>query len=345
MRVWIDFANSPHVALFEPVVERLRAEQVALLLTARDHAQTLGLARRAFGDVSVVGGESPPGKIKKGLSIADRARTLYAFARASRPDVALSHGSYAQVLAARAAGVPAVTMMDYEFQPANHVSFRLARRLIVPMIFPADALRRFGASERKIVRYDGFKEELYLGRFQPDDGVLSELALDPSRSIAVMRLAPEGALYHGFGNERFERLLDDASARADVQVVVLPRVRAQAARYAGRSGVIVPEQPVDGRSLLAHADLMIGAGGTMNREAALLGTPTYTVFAGRLAAVDAELMRRGLLRDLRQEGIDVTFTKKPPRDPALSAERADRILERILETVAAVTAAKTSSRN
>jgi predicted glycosyltransferase len=340
--VWVDFANSPHVALFEPIVERLRAEQATLVLTARDHAQTLGLARKSFGDVLVVGGESPSGRTRKAASIAGRAGALYRIARATRPDVALSHGSYAQVLAARAAGVPAVTMMDYEFQPANHVSFRIAQRVVVPKIFPEAALRRFGATDRRVVRYDGFKEELYLGRFRPDDAVLSELGLDPSQVIAVMRLAPEGALYHGFGNERFERLLDEAAARDDIQVVVLPRMRAQAARFVARPGVIVPDQPVDGRSLLAHADLMIGAGGTMNREAALLGTPTYTVFAGRLAAVDAELMRRGLLRDLRQEGGEPVFEKKTPRDPALSAERADRILERVLAAVRAVTAARTA---
>jgi uncharacterized protein len=338
MRVWIDLANSPHVPLFEPIVERLRADQGTLVLTARDHAQTLNLAVKAFHDVRVVGGESPSGRAQKGLSIASRAGALVRVARATRPDVALSHGSYAQVLAARAAGVPAVTMMDYEYQPANHVSFRIARRVVVPAIFPEAALRRFGAPARRVVRYDGFKEELYLGRFRPDDSVLSELGVDRSRVIAVMRLAPEGALYHGFGNERFERLLDEAAAREDVHLVVLPRVRAQAARYAGRPGMIVPEQTVDGRSLLAHADLMIGAGGTMNREAALLGTPTYTVFAGRLAAVDAELMRRGLLHDLRQEGADPVFVKKTPRDPASSADRAERILERVVETVGAVAA-------
>jgi uncharacterized protein len=337
MRVWIDLANSPHVALFEPVVERLRAEQATVVLTARDHAQTLGLARDAFGEVQVVGGESPSRRIQKGLSIAERARALFRIARSIRPDVALSHGSYAQVLAARAARVPAVTMMDYEFQPANHVSFRLARRVIVPKIFPDSALRRFGAKERKVIRYDGFKEELYLGRFHPDETVLTDLGLDRSRVLAVMRLAPEGALYHGFPNERFESLVDQAASMEDVQVVLLPRLRAQADRYAERSGVIVPQRPVDGRSLLAFADVMIGAGGTMNREAALLGTPTYTVFAGRLAAVDAELMRKGLLRDLRREEERPVFAKKAPRDTVLSAERADGILDRVLDTVASVT--------
>jgi predicted glycosyltransferase len=330
MHVWIDLANSPHVATFEPVIERLRTDGATVLLTAREHAQTVGLAQRAFGDVRVVGGESPPGRVRKGLSIGGRALELWRLARVEKPDVALSHGSYAQVLAARAARVPAVTMMDYEYQPANHVSFRLARRVVVPSVFPDGALRRFGARPRKVVRYDGLKEELYIGRFHPTNGVAAELGLDLDRVVLVLRPAPEGALYHRLGNERFERLLDEAAARDDLQVVLLPRTRDQAERYSGRSGVIVPAQPVDGRSLLAHADAMIGAGGTMNREAALLGTPTYTMFAGRLAAVDAELMRRGLLHDLREATVDLPRAKKPERDLVAAGERAEHILGRVL---------------
>jgi hypothetical protein len=333
MLVWIDFANSPHVPLFEPVVERLAALNASLVLTVRDHAQTLALARRAFGEVRVVGGVSPPGVVRKGSSIAERALALRRVARTTRPDVALSHGSYAQVLAARAAGVPAVTMMDYEFQPANHISFRVANRVIVPMIFPEGALHRFGARERKVIRFEGFKEELYLGKFQPTDGVVSELELDLSRVIAVMRPPPEGALYHRGGNDRFDQLLAEAAAREDVQVVVLPRLPEQAAAYARRSDLIVPQHAVDGRSLLAHADLMIGAGGTMNREAALLGTPTYTVFTERLAAVDTELIRRGHLHDLRDELSRPSFAKKPVRDSVAARERAEEILRLVVRTL------------
>jgi predicted glycosyltransferase len=224
-------------------------------------------------------------------------------------------------------------MMDYEYQPANHVSFRLARRVVVPDVFPEPALRRFGARPRKVVRYEGLKEELYIGRYRPSDGVAAELGLDLGRVIIVMRPAPEGALYHRLGNERFERVLDEAASRDDLQVVLLPRTREQADRYAGRSGVIVPREPVDGRSLLAYADAMIGAGGTMNREAALLGTPTYTMFAGRLAAVDAELMRRGLLHDLREAEVELPRDKKPARDLVAAGERADRILDRIIQAL------------
>lgn len=326
MRVWIDLANSPHVALFEPVVVSLRASGWEVDISARDHAQTLELARMTWPGVRAIGGESPSGRAAKALAIASRARALRAFVAETRPDVALSHGSYAQVVAAAAARVPAITMMDYEHQPANHVSFRLARLVVVPEIFPTEALRRFGAREAKVVRYEGFKEELYLAGYEPPPGALDALELDPSRVLAVFRFGAEGSLYHRHVNDRFRELIDDARTRPDVQVVLLPRMREQAVAARGIDGVLVPREAVDGRALLAAADLAIGGGGTMNRESALLGTPTYTMFSGRLGAVDAELMRRGLLQDLREPGVEPLFERKQPRSHLVPIERREAIL-------------------
>ena len=329
IRVWVDLANSPHVPLLEPVVSRLEAEGDDVLLTARDHAQTLELARRLWPHVIVVGKASPAGRALKAIEIVRRADALRRLARREHPDVAFSHGSYAQIVAARAAGIPAVTMMDFEHQPANHLSFRLAQSVIVPRLFPDGALRRFGASGRKVLRYPGFKEDLYLAGFEPDSRVLDELGLDQERVIAVFRPPPEGALYHRTANPRFEEVLSLALERDDVQIVLLPRTPEQAERYRVRSSRIrVPEHAVDGRSLLALADLAIGAGGTMNRESAVLGTPTYTVFAGELAAVDAELIRQNRLRDLRNPESTVAFEKKR----AGGSERQPRS-EPILEVV------------
>jgi predicted glycosyltransferase len=247
-------------------------------------------------------------------------------------------------VAARAAGVPGVTMMDYEHQPANHLSFRLARRVIVPRVFPEAALRRFGAPPRKVVRYEGFKEQLYLSGFRPDRSVLDELGLDRARVIAVFRPPPEGALYHRMANERFEKLLRLAIAREDVDVVLLPREAEQRWRYGALSGVRIPERAVDGASLLALADLVVGAGGTMNRESALLGTPTYTVFAGPLAAVDAELMRKGLLHDLRQTAELPTLEKKSTQT-APSPGASEPIMGAVLGALAAASGGRGRRRS
>ena len=330
MKVWIDLANSPHVPLFEPVVTRLRSLSHDVVLTARDHAQTLPLAQAAWGAVEVVGGPSPAGRVGKARAIAARASGLRRVARRHRPDVALSHGSYAQILAACSAGVPAVTMMDYEFQPANHVSFRVARAVMVPAVFPTDSLRRFGARPGKVVRYNGFKEELYLADVRPDPGLLAGLGIDANKVTAVMRPPPEGALYHRHANARFDEVLEHLLA-SDVQVVLLPRTPEQAERYR-RIGVVVPSAPVSGGALLATVDLTVGAGGTMTRESALLGTPTYTVFLAELAAVDAELIRLGKLVDLREGGFPVVV-RRDSRDVTRDDQRAAAILDLVAGTV------------
>jgi predicted glycosyltransferase len=226
-----------------------------------------------------------------------------------------------------------VTMMDYEYQPANHVSFRLATRILVPEVFPQTALKRSGASPYKIIRFPGLKEELYLAGFKPDLSVLGELELDRRSVIAVLRPPPEGALYHRKENPRFEELLKHASTD-EVQIVLLPRTREQFKRYQGLSKrVRIPERSVDALSLLALADLTIGAGGTMNRESAILGTPTYTVFSGRPAAVDAELIRSGRLIDLRSDCNFPRFQKKSAAlgGTPLNAEPALAVIVQAIE--------------
>jgi hypothetical protein len=333
MRVWIDLANSPHVAVVAPIAARLEREGHEIVLTARDHAQTVELARTRWPDVLVVGGESPPGRAAKGAEIARRAVRLRRFALERRPDVAFSHGSYAQIAAAWSVRLPAVTMMDYEHQPANHLSFRLARRVIVPEVFPAEALRRYGARPGKVVRYPGFKEELYLGGFSPADSIREQLELDDDAIVAVFRPPPDGALYHRMANERFDEVVRLALRHDGVQIVLLPRTAAQRARYEALSPRIrVPRQAVDGASLLAAADLTVGAGGTMNRESAVLGTPTYSVFAGRLAAVDAELMRQGRLHDLRLPGTRPRFERKAA-GAATAVGNAEAILNAALVAI------------
>lgn len=334
MRVWIDLSNSPHVVFFDTVARELERRGHEVVLTARDHAQTVELARRVWPGIEIVGGASPPGKLGKAKGIAARAEALRQVARRLRPDAALSHGSYAQVVGARLARVWTVTMMDYEHQPANHLSFRAANRVVVPETFPRDAAEKQGARSAKLVRYPGFKEELYLAGYEPDDAALADLGIDPAKVLVVFRPPPDGALYPRHVNERSDALVEQARARDDVHALLLPRSAEQRARFGAMPGVHVPERAPDGRALLARADLVIGGGGTMNREAALLGTPAYTAFTGVLAAVDAELIRRGLLFDLRDPASEPVFARRErAAGSPIPEARRDAIVERIVEAL------------
>jgi predicted glycosyltransferase len=317
MRVWIDLANSPHPLLFAPIARRLRERGDEVAITARDHAQTLQLARAYFDEVDVVGEASPDGRLAKARSVGGRVAALWRWGRGRNLDVALSHNSYAQLLAARALRLPTVTAMDFEHQPANHLAFRAARTILLPEALPGDLVRRQGAKAPKVVRYAGFKEELYLADFDFDEGILARLGIErePGTAVVVARSAPAGAAYHPDENPLFVEGLRVLSAQSHVRCVVLARHAHQRAEIESMNlpNCHIPATAIDSRSLLNAADLFVGAGGTMTREAALLGLPTLSLFAGERAAVDAALERQGRLRTLT--GLD-QLADVEPRDPA-----------------------------
>ncbi|MFN8110447.1 MAG: DUF354 domain-containing protein [Thermoleophilia bacterium] len=321
LSIWLDLTNSPHVVIFRPLIERLRARGHEVTVTARDFAQTLGLLDRYGIPHRVFGAHGGAGRLGKARAMGARSGQLIRFARRNDFDLAIGHGSTDQPLAARAAGVPQVTMFDYEYAAAmHHWNGRLASRVLVPAAIPESALRRYGIRSPKLVRYPGLKEEYYLADHRTDDGVLAELGLDPAKVLAVLRPPPEVTLYHrGLSGEVFSAVLDRLLDDPGVQTVVLPRTADQREQLRDRPA-IVPQHPVDGPSLIACADLVISAGGTMNREAAALGVPAYSPFAGRLGAVDRALIADGrLIRLDRPEDVELQRrerTQAPPlRDP------------------------------
>ena len=346
MRVWIDLTNSPHVLVMRPVIERLQVEGHEVEVTARDFAQTLALCER-FGIAHTAIGHHRGERLgAKATGLASRSAALVRWARradahpaASRApsdsslgpvasptdpsesarrrrrfDIALGHGSNDVSVAAALLRIPSATMFDYEWATVQHnVNCRLARAVVVPDAIPPGRLARYGA-KRKIRAYAGLKEEYYLADFEPDPAVLGELGLDVARPIVVVRTPPEVSLYHRFENDLFARVLDrlrEAAATDGVQPVVLPRVAAQREQLAGVPGFVLPASAIDAQSLIAYADLVISAGGTMNREAVALGTPVYTTFEGRLGAVDERLIEQGRLRKL-QAPEELDLGKRTP---------------------------------
>jgi uncharacterized protein len=297
VRVWVDLTNSPHVLVMRPLIEAMRADGHEVSVTARDFAQTIELCER-FGIEHTAVGRHRGGRLaSKGVGLVSRSLALARWARRRRFDVAMGHGSNDVTVAARLLRVPSATAFDYEWATVQHqVNCRLARAVVVPELIPAARLERYGA-RGKIRAYPGLKEEYYLADFEPDPAVLGELGLDRERPMVVVRTPPEVSLYHRFENPLFRRVLDRL-AEGEAQVVVLPRTAAQRAELAGVDRFVVPQHAVDAQSLVAYADLVISAGGTMNREAVALGTPVFTTFEGRLGAVDEALLHEGRLRRL-----------------------------------------------
>ena len=316
MRVWIDITNSPHVLFFRPLIRLLEEDGHEVELTTREYAQTLELLELHGLPHHIVGPRhGGAGALGKARALAGRLPALRRFAKGRSFDIALAHGSHELTLAARSLRIPSATAHDYEFATLQHqLGLRAATRVVFPEAIPADRLARLGARPPKLVRYPGIKEEYYLADFEPDPVALA--GVDPAKVLAVVRTPPEVSLYHRHGNPLFADVLERLGRDDAVHAVVLPRTAEQreAIRALGLPSVYLPEHAVDAQSLIALADLVVSAGGTMNREAVALGTPVYTTFAGRLGAVDEALIREGRLVPL-SDASSLVVAKRDERRP------------------------------
>jgi len=336
MRIWIDLANSPHVPFFHALIPEFIGRGHSVEITARDFAQTVELAAAAGMLAHSIGGHGGGSITGKAGNLLGRASALRKWARGRGFDLAVSHNSYAHIAAAAALGITTVTLMDYEHQPANHFAFRLASKVIVPGAFPASDLRRYGAGMRKVSRYDGTKEDVYLADFVPDPAfteTLRKLNIASHDVLVVARPPAREALYHRFENELFDELMAHLNSQPGTKLVLLPRSDGQRADFESRNlgNVILPRKALDGANLIAAADLVISAGGTMNREAAALGVPAISVYAGKWAAIDEELVREGrLLRISSHAEVEKLSIQKKD---GLNARGATGVREEVVKLI------------
>jgi uncharacterized protein len=310
MRVWVDVTNSPHVLVFRPLIRLLEERGAEVEVTAREYAQTLQLLELHGIEATPIGrhgGRSTLGKARVELA---RLGLLRRWARPHRFDLALAHGSHDLTLTARSLGIPSATTFDYEFAWLQHqLGCRAATRVVVPEAIPSARLARYGLRPPKLRRYPGLKEEYYLADFEPEP-----VEVPADRRLVVVRTPPEVSLYHRHGNPLLADVLERLGRDERVHAVVLPRTEEQRAaiRARGLPSLVVPERAVDAQSLIAAAAAVVSAGGTMNREAVALGVPVYTVFGGRLGAVDESLIRGGRLVRLT-DAAQLDLDALPPR--------------------------------
>ena len=305
MRVWIDITAPAHVLVFRPLIAILRERGADVEVTAREYAQTVDLLGLHGIEAEVIdrhGGRSAIGKLQ---TMVTRLVALRRWAKGRRFDAALAHGSHHLTLVARSFGIPSGTTFDYEFATLQHqLGCRAANRVLVPEAIPPERLTRYGVRPPKLARYAGLKEEYYLADFEPDPSVPDRLGVDRKRVVAVVRTPPDVALYHRHENPLFPNVLERLGRDEGVHAVVLPRTDEQRewVKTLALPSLIVPDKAVDAQSLIALSDLVVSAGGTMNREAVALGVPVYTTFRGRLGGVDEALLREGRLRSLEDAG-------------------------------------------
>jgi hypothetical protein len=301
MRIWADMTAPAHVLVLRPIIERLRESGHEVTVTSREYTQTQELLALHHIENTPIGRHGGASRLSKLIRLIQRTARMRSFGKGKGFDLAIAHGSNDLAIASRLLGIPEANMHDYEFAVAQHqVGCRLAKRVIFPDSVPPERLRRFGVGPEKLFQYPGFKEEYYLADFEVDPGVLDQVGVDTERVVVIVRPPPDVSLYHRKSNPLFPQVLARVGTDEGVRAVVLPRTEEQRAyvKKLALPSLIVPDHAVEAQSLVALADLVVSAGGTMNREAVALGTPVYTTYGGRLGGVDEALIRSGRLRPL-----------------------------------------------
>lgn len=337
MLIWVDCTAAAHPLVLRPLIERLEDRGHEVFVTAREYGQTVGILERLGIPYTAVGAHGGASTLGKGWALAGRSARLARIVWKRRPDLAIAHGSVDLPVVCTAYRIPSAQMQDYEFAGwQRQIAFRVARRVLMPESIPLERLRKIGAKESKLVRYPGLKEEYYLADFEPDASVLDELGLDREKVLVVVRPPPETSEYHAH-NDVYGDAIRHLATRGDVQAVVIPRTEGQGeeVRAMAAANLIVPTQAIDAQSLIAYADLVVSAGGTMNREAVALGTPVFTTFAGQMGGVDEALIAEGRLRVL-ENAADLPLHKRETSIGVLNPRDPELLVEGVLGAVAGV---------
>lgn len=340
MKIWVDIATPPQVLFFRPIINEFKRRGYELIITTRHSTETVPLADKYGLSHTPIGAHGGGSLSGKGAAIVWRALKLVWFLRREKISIAVSHGSYSQALAGALMRVPVVALADYEGHPGGAVVCRIARKILVPDVFAKESLYRHGASADQIEAYSGLKEDVYLAGFKPDPSFLEKVGIPSDKILVTMRPASEVAAYHQFENPFFEEVMQHISKQPNTFIVVLPRTSDQRQRYETQRlpNILMPDQVLDGPNLIYYSDLVVGAGGTMNREAKALGTPVYNMFKGELGSVDRYLINLGKM--VRVEDVSdinkIKICKKPENGLVKYQNGHNSLVHEIVDKILAV---------
>jgi uncharacterized protein len=299
--IWIDLENSPHVPFFKPIIEELESRGHKVILTARDCFQVCDLADLFHMNYKRIGRHYGKHKLAKMLGLGMRVLQMTPQAVFQRPDLCLSHGSRSQIIVSSALKIPNMIIFDYEH--TTWVRWMIPTWVMAPEVLSEASICAKGVRKEQLLRYPGIKEDVYAPSFKPDPSLRQRLGINGTDLIVTIRPPATEAHYH---NPEAETLLTAViellGAHPDVRVVVVPRtpkqgaeLRAQFPQLFERKQVMIPDHVVDGLDLIWCSDFVISGGGTMNREAAALNVPVYSIFRGTIGAVDHYLEAQGRL--------------------------------------------------
>ncbi len=332
--IWIDLENSPHVPFFHPIIRELQKD-FRIIVTVRDCFQVCGLADLFHMSYRRIGRHYGKHVLNKFAGLLIRSLQIFPLALREKPDLAVNHGSRSQLLVCSLLNIPSLLIMDYE----HAIKVNDPTWIMMPDAIPAGSVR-FDAG--RIIHYPGLKEDVYIPSFRPDPAIMEDLRLSPGEIIVTVRPPATEAHYHNPEGEKLFIEVMNFLAPANAVVVVLPRNDRQKEfvlrtwpQQCALGSVIIPDHIIDGLNLIWHSDLVISGGGTINREAAALGVPVYSIFRGRLGALDKYLSETGRLVLISDNG-DFEKIVLAKRTRSAEARQGTEALKKILDTIRAI---------
>ena len=328
IKIWIDLENTPHIPFFKPIARELEKKGHRVLFTARDAFQTCAMATAYGLKFEKIGRHYGKNRFLKIAGLGIRSLQLLSFVLREKPVLALNHGSRSQILVCNLLGIPSVMMMDYEY--SRTLPLVRPKWEIVPNVISKTGLGC--QNNKRILKYSGIKEDVYVPDFKPDASIIKELGLNGKIIVTVRPPATEAHYHNQEAEILLENLMQRICNRDDVKAIMLPRnktqeteIRNQYPEWFKNSKTIIPKGVVDGLNLLWHSDLAVSGGGTMNREAAALGIPVYSIFKGTTGAVDLKLEQEGrliMIHSVKELEQKIKFIK---RDKSLAEHASNRL--------------------
>ena len=347
-KVWIDLENSPHIPFFEPIIKELERRGCEVVLTARDCFQVCELADMAGLKYRKIGHHYGKHRIAKVVGLGIRVLQMAPFVLREKPAISVSHGSRTSFVLSAILGIPSITIADYEY--ADHrlttwLGSVQKKWVMTPEVIPSDIFEKNGMPKDHVLHYPGIKEDVYTPFFQPDPSLKDTLGLQATDVVVTIRPPATEAHYH---NPESEKLLLAVfkllGTHPEVKTILLPRTPRQEAELRqaipdlfAAERIVVPKHAVNGLDLIWYSDVVISGGGTMNREAAALGIPVYSLFRGTMGAVDKHLAETGRLVLLESERDVREKLRLVPRSKTVAFRPRQRAtLEAVVNHISAV---------
>lgn len=340
-RIWVDLDNSPHVPFFKPIIGELAKQGYKILITARNCAQTCGLADLHKLPYRRVGRHYGKNKVLKVLGTAYRALQMLPIVLKDRPKLALSHGSRSQMIAASLLRIPIIVILDYEH--TSSLSFIEPSYAFMPEVVPEDTMDK---GKIRIVKYPGIKEDVYTTAFKPDPSFFEKLNINRENTLVTIRPPATEAHYHNPESEiLFHEVVEFLGNYKEVCMVILPRneitqkdlILKKWPDLCRQKRIIIPDEVLNGLDLIWYSDLVVSGGGTMNREAAALGVPVYSIFRGEIGAVDNYLCSKGrltIIRSVKDISDKLQITRREKSDHFQPKKR--HALDKIVDSIASI---------